>query len=57
MTSVRARKAAGGSTRCFRWAAEPLVTATRVVLAEDQPMVRAGFRSLLDSRNPEFRSS
>jgi len=57
LTSVRARKAAGGSTRCFRWAAEPLVTATRVVLAEDQPMVRAGFRSLLDSRNPEFRSS
>ncbi len=27
------------------------MTATRVVLAEDQPMARAGFRSLLDSRN------
>jgi DNA-binding NarL/FixJ family response regulator len=27
------------------------VTATRVVLAEDQPIVRAGFRALLDSRS------
>jgi DNA-binding NarL/FixJ family response regulator len=27
------------------------VTATTVVLAEDQPMVRAGFRALLDSRS------
>jgi DNA-binding NarL/FixJ family response regulator len=29
------------------------MTAIRVVLAEDQPMVRAGFRALLDSR-PEI---
>ena len=27
------------------------MTATRVVLAEDQPIVRAGFRALLDSRS------
>src|ERR1700738_1668397 len=27
------------------------MTATSVVLAEDQPMVRAGFRALLDSRS------
>ena len=30
---------------------ERSMTADRVVLAEDQPMVRAGFRALLDSRD------